>query len=225
MAKVLLVEDDSEIREQIALWLRREQHLVEAVGSGEDADAFLEQRSFDIYVFDWDLPGKSGLELCKQQRAKGDGTPILFLTGRASLQDKGAGFESGADDYLTKPFALPELGFRIKALLRRAPGYQDDGQIKVRNLLLFPNKFQVQLNGAEIKLLPKEFAVLEFLMRHPGEVFSPEVLLNRIWSSDSSASPEAVSVCVRRLRKKVDIDATHPLINNVHGVGYRLDPS
>lgn len=225
MAKILLIEDNEELAEQIAIWLRREQHLVEVAGSAEDAEEFFRTLTFDVYVFDWDLPGAlSGLDLCKQRRAMADRTPIIFLTGRVSLQDKGIGFESGADDYLTKPFALPELGFRIKALLRRSPNYQDSNYLKVRDLVMEPNRFHLRIKDEEIKLLPKEFAVLEFLMRHPGEVFSPEALFNRIWSSDSDASPEAVSVCVRRLRKKIDKDPKNPLISNIHGVGYRLDP-
>ena len=223
MAKILLVEDNPEFCEQVSTWLKREQHHVDIAHSAEDAEPFIKLHQFDIFILDWDLPGKSGLDICKQLRSIGDKTPILFLTGRTNLNDKGAGFESGADDYLTKPFALPELGFRIKALLRRSPQYQDSNVLKHRNLELLPHKFQVFLNGEEVKLLPKEFAVLEFLLRHPGEVFSPDTLLNRIWSSDSSASPEAVSVCVRRLRKKIDIDPAHPLIANIHGVGYKLE--
>jgi DNA-binding response OmpR family regulator len=224
MARILLVEDDQLLSDQVASWLRREQHYVEAVNSAEAAENFLRSTEFDLLVLDWGLPGKSGLSLCRELRERGNRMPVLFLTGKAEIQDKEAGFNSGADDYLTKPFAMPELGFRIKALLRRAPAYQDTNVLKVRGLVLEPGKYRLHLFGEEIRLLPREFAVLEFLMRHPGEVFSPETLFNRIWASDSTASAEAVSVCVRRLRKKIDRDPEHPLISNIHGVGYRLEP-
>lgn len=223
MTKVLLVEDDKVLSEQVSSWLTGEGYVVTVSHSGEDAELFLNSSEYDVLILDWDLPGKSGIEVCKKFREKDDSTPVLFLTGRSSIQDKGTGFESGADDYLAKPFDLQELAYRIKALLRRSKKFHDSAVLKVRDLLLEPHKFRVTLKGKEIKLLPKEFAVLEFLMRHPGEVFSPEALLNKIWSADANVSPEAVSVCVRRLRKKVDTDPEQPLISNIHSVGYRLE--
>lgn len=224
MTKVLIVEDDQALAEQVSRYLAGEGYDLTVSHSGEDADKLLKSTTFDLLILDWELPGKSGIEICKQFRQTDESTPILFLTGRSSLQDKEIGFDSGADDYIAKPFALQELRFRLKALLRRSKNFRDKNTIKVRQITLEPHKFRVSINGVQVKLLPKEFAVLEFLMRHPGEVFSPDALLDKIWSAESNVSPEAVSVCVRRLRKKVDIDPDNPLISNIHGVGYLLEP-
>lgn len=223
MAKLLMVEDDKSLSEQVSRWLIGEGYLVTVANTSEDALQFLSTSDFDLLILDWELPGKSGVELCKRFREKDKTTPVMFLTGRSDIDDKEAGFGSGADDYLTKPFALQELGFRVKALLWRSNKFQDSNELKVRQLTLEPHKFRVLLNGEEVKLLPKEFAVLEFLMRHPGEVFSAKALLNKVWSSEASVSPEAVSTCIRRLRKKVDLDPDNPLITIIHGVGFRLE--
>lgn len=224
MAKLLLVEDNVALSQQVSRWLIGEDYQVTVVHSAEDATEFLNSSQFDLLILDWELPGKSGLDFCKRFREKDVSTPVLFLTGRSAIEDKGAGFESGADDYLIKPFNLQELGFRVKALLWRSSKFKDTNELKVRQVVLEPHKFRVHLNGQEVKLLPKEFAVLEFLMRHPGEVFSAKALLNKIWSSETNVSPEAVSTCVRRLRKKVDTDPDQPLISIIHGVGFRLEP-
>lgn len=224
MAKILLVEDDPDLGSQMRQWLESERHVVERVHTGFDAEAFLQTYQYDVVILDWELPGKSGIDLCRGLRTAGDKTPVMFVTGKSDLRHKECGFNAGADDYLTKPFALAEVGFRIKALLRRSSGFQDSHCLSVRNIRLEPDKFRVTVDGRVVKLLPKEFALLEFFMRHPGDVFSAEALLNRIWPADSRTSAESVSVCLRRLRHKIETDPARPLIVTVHAVGYRLDP-
>lgn len=223
MAKLLLVEDDRDLNAQIQQWLSADYHLIDSVHTVGQAEEYLLAYQYDLILLDWDLPDKSGLELCRRLRSEGNNTPILLLTGKSSLNNKETGFDAGVDDYLTKPFALAEVGFRVKALLRRRTGRNNGNAICIRNVCLEPDGFRVTVQDKEVRLLPKEFALLEFLMRHPGQVFSPQTLLNRIWSSSSGASPEAVSVCLRRLRHKVERDQQRPFIATVHGVGYRLE--
>ncbi len=224
MAKILMVEDDLELCNSVGSWLKMEHHTVEIVNSGLDAQEMLLNHHFDIIILDWELPELNGVELCKKFRSKGGETPVLMLTGRSNINDKSQGFDAGADDYLTKPFILTELTLRIRALLRRA-GPQVRMVLKAGDLELEPDTFQVKKNGEALKLLPKEFALLEFLMRHPEQVFSLDSLLARIWVSDSDASTDAVQACIKRLRRKIDTPGAESMIANVHGVGYRLNPN
>jgi DNA-binding response OmpR family regulator len=149
-------------------------------------------------------------------------TPVLMLTRRSSITDKEISFDSGTDDFLPKPFDMKELSLRVKALLRR-PSLYVDQRIAVGPLRLDPASRLVFRGDEEIRLLPKEFALLEFMMRHPGRVFSAASLLDHVWSSDSEASEEAVSICIRRLRKKLDVQGEASIIRTVHGQGYKLE--
>ncbi|HEY9788243.1 MAG TPA: response regulator transcription factor, partial [Candidatus Obscuribacterales bacterium] len=146
----------------------------------------------------------------------------IMLTGRAKIDEKEEGLDSGADDYLTKPFSMRELNARVRALLRRPAAYSGN-ELKARDIVLEPESHRVTKQGREIKLLPKEFALLEFLLRNPGRVFSPEALLERVWESTSDASPDTVRIHVNRLRSKLDTKGEDSIIGTVHGVGYRLD--
>jgi DNA-binding response OmpR family regulator len=145
-----------------------------------------------------------------------------MLTGRSSISDKERGFDVGADDYLTKPFNLKELGLRVNALLRR-PRTVNADVLEVRDIVLDPGKYRVTKSGIDLSLLPKEFALLQFFMRNRNIVFSAEALLERVWQSDSEAKPKAVSACIHRLRQKLENDGESPLIKTVHGVGYKLE--
>lgn len=222
MAKVLLVEDDPDFNEAIQRWLENELYTVESVMDGADADQRLKVYSYDLVVLDWELPGLSGLEVCKRYRAGGGKAPILMLTAKSAISEKEAGLDSGADDYLTKPFHMKELSARLRALLRRT-GRFTETVLKARDIVLEPGLFSVTRDGQEIRLLPKEFALLEFFMRHPGEVFSADALLDRVWVSESDVTPDAVVTCIKRLRKKVDVESQSSIIRTIHGVGYKLD--
>src|SRR5687767_5196794 len=170
VAKILLVEDDMSLSERLAEWLEREHHLVELVADGTDAISFLEGYSYDVIILDWNLPGLSGLEICKHARSRGIATPILFLTGVTDIPDKAAALDTGADDYVTKPCHFQELSARVRALLRR-PSVQTSNRLTVGELELDPEEHLVHNSGSSIQLLPKEFALLEFMLRHPGQVF------------------------------------------------------
>jgi DNA-binding response OmpR family regulator len=221
MAKLLVVEDDQDLSRMVEDWLAFDHHRVELVHTGADALELLEVCKYDLIILDWELPQLSGLELCKLLRAKGDQTPVLMLTGKGSIQEKLVGFKAGADDYLTKPFHMKELAARVLALLRRPNAFVQD-VLKVGNLSLDPARYEVTNNGAEVQLSPKEFALLEFLMRHPNQVFSPEALLERVWTTDADVSPQTVRTCMGRLRQKIDHESQSSMIETLHGVGYKL---
>lgn len=224
MSKILLVEDDQALREMTSKYLRTHRFLVDTADNGADALELLRFSVFDAVVLDWELPGLHGPEILKQFRARGGVTPILMLTGKNTLSDKAQGFNSGADDYLTKPFDLEELVMRVQALIRRSGRQVAAAALKARDIELDTEKLIVTRAGAKLKMLPKEVALLEFLLRHPGQVFSAEQLLDRVWSSSSDASPEAVTACIGRLRKKIDGNSDAPLIKTIYGLGYKLEP-
>jgi DNA-binding response OmpR family regulator len=145
-----------------------------------------------------------------------------MLTGKNAISEKEAGLDSGADDYLTKPFNMKELSARLRALLRRPAGVVEN-VLKVRDIEMDPARYLVTKAGTEIQLLPKEFSLLEFFMRHPNQVFSSDALIQRVWHSDSDATGDAIRTCLKRLRKKLgDNDEKEPIIQTVHGVGYRM---
>jgi two-component system OmpR family response regulator len=146
-----------------------------------------------------------------------------MLTGKTKTLDKQDGLDAGADDYLIKPFEIGELRARLRALLRRASRLPS-AVLKTRDLELDFTKMLVTKGGASLKLLPKEFALLEFFMRHPGQVFNTDALLNKVWPSDSDSSAEALRMCLARLRKKIETEGGAPIIETVHGMGYRLNP-
>lgn len=223
MAKILLVEDDGDLAKTIADFLGREKHNVEIVHDGLDGAEMLKFDSFDVLVLDWDLPGLSGVELLARYRAAGGKAPTIMLTGRQKMDEKEEGFESGADDYLTKPFSLRELSARIRALLRR-PTQLLSNVLTVRDISLDPEKHRVTKGGAEVKLTPKDFSLLEFFMRHPDELFAVETIVSRVWLQDEEASPDALRVAIRRLRKAFGEtgEAGESVIENVSRMGYRL---
>lgn len=222
MAKILIVEDNIDLCDQLELWLASEQHTVEVVNDGKEGSERLRHFSYDVIVLDWELPKLNGLEICKNFRAAGGTTPIIMLTGKEKVEEKEASLDSGADDYLTKPFNLKELSARIRALMRR-PATMTGTILQVRDLSVDPNTRKVTRGGQEIQLLPKELALLEFFMRHPNEVFSVEALLNRVWSSESDSTIRTVYTNMTTLRKKIASADGLPIISTVHGLGYRLD--
>lgn len=220
MAKILLVEDDLELAKQIISALALEHHLLEHSADGNDALEKLKFFQYDLVILDWNLPGMEGPDVLRRFRDKGAVTPVLMLTGRSDVSEKAFGLNIGADDYLTKPFHLMELSARLKALLRRHGNYSP--VLKAQDIELNSSAHQVTKDGAPIKLQPKEFALLEFLMRNPNDVFSVEALQKRIWESDTDASPDTVRVCITRLRNKIDSPDRPSLIRTVPRVGYQI---
>lgn len=218
MAKILVVEDDVENLELLTQALTAENHRVEQSMSGDDAAFMLKTYDFDLILLDWDLPAKSGLDVCLDYRANGGKTPILMLTGKDMVVDKETGLDSGADDYLTKPYSMRELLARVRTLLRR-PALLLSNDLKAGAITMAPSKGLVSVNGNSVELNPSEFKLLEFLLRHPNQVFHPDVLLNKVWSSDSDATVEALRSAMKRLRRKL---GTADVIHTVVGVGYVL---
>lgn len=221
MAKVLLVDDDNNLTTAVVDWLTSlENHIVDVIGDGQEASDTLDMVAFDLIILDWDLPRVSGIEILKHFRSMGKTTPVLMLTGHGSVTDKESCFDFGADDYLTKPFHIRELAARVRALLRR-PTALSSNILKADKIALDPSSFLVTRDGQPIVLSKLEFAVLEFFMRHPNEVFSPDALLERVWPLDSERSPEGVRTLLKKLRGKIDYSEVS-LIQNVHGRGYKF---
>jgi DNA-binding response OmpR family regulator len=221
MPKILVVEDDEKLSFAVQCFLKSEHHVVDVVATGEEAIERLSFYTYDMAIIYWILPGLSGVEVCRQYRAKGGHIPILILTAKGQIKDKLTGLDSGSDDYLTKPFDLDELSARVRALLRR-PGNIKPAILTVGDLSLDPSSLEVVKNGLPVHLPPKEFALLEFFMRHPNEVFTAEALIERIWSSESDASPESIRPYVYRLRSKVETGKQPPYIKTMRGKGYML---
>ena len=223
MAKILFVEDDAGLAEMVTTWLTSQHHSIEHIVDGQQGLNYLQYGKYDLAIIDWNVPGTSGLEICKQHRAKGGSTPIIMLTARGAENDKETGLDSGADDYLTKPFSVKELSARLRALLRR-PHAVTANTLQIKDLNLDPIKHTLKQSNKEITLLPREFSMLEFFMRHPDEIFSSDALLARIWQSDSEATADAVRTCLKRLRKKIDngADESKSYIQTVSKLGYKM---
>lgn len=222
MPKILIVEDEEDLAGAIKDWLTDEYHTAQIVGDGAQALSRLESEHYDLVVLDLMLPEIDGMEVCRRYRSAGGNTPILMLTAKSTLAAKEAGLDAGADDYLTKPFELRELSARVRALLRRQP-VPIVSEFKVGDLCLERNSCRVTKAGQELHLLPKEFALLELLMRHTGHVLSVDDLINRVWGAESNVVPETVRSYIKMLRKKIDNPGENSIIRTVHGVGYRLE--
>lgn len=221
MAKILIVEDDIELAQLIARWVSKDGHDTQLVAESAEGLSRAKHYHFDLVILDWYLPDGSGLEVLKQIRRLKLKTAVLMLTGKVSVQDRVDGLESGADDYLCKPFDARELMARIRTLLRRRGEYSSD--IVTRRLLsLDTRKRRFYYNEQEVLLQPREYSLLEFLMQNCGSYFTVETLLNRVWPADEAPSREAVTSCIKRIRKKFDELGEPSLIQNVHGYGYGI---
>ena len=222
---VLLVEDDGSIREIASLGLEQAGFRVTSSGDGREGLVQFHQGAFDLVVLDVMLPSLDGFEVCREIRKESQ-TPIVMLTARSDLHDVVVGLELGADDYVTKPFELPELIARIKAVLRRSAAEPDDHVIAVDGLEIDPGGFTVRREGEEIPLTATEFKLLLELARRPKQVFTRELLLELVWNYDYLGDSRLVDAAVQRLRAKIEADPKEPkLIRTVRGVGYRFDPS
>ncbi|SCF17926.1 two-component system, OmpR family, response regulator MtrA [Micromonospora purpureochromogenes] len=220
--RVLLVEDDASIREVTALGLRRAGFRVSTAVDGRAALAAWRAQPVDLVVLDVMLPGLDGLEVCREIR-RTSSVPILMLTARTDTIDVVVGLECGADDYLRKPFDLPELVARVRAGLRRASAVVEESVLTVGGLEIDPNRFVVRKAGRELTLTATEFRLLLELARRPGQVFTRELLLDRVWNHSHLGDSRLVDVAVQRLRAKVEDDPAEPrLVRTVRGVGYKL---
>lgn len=222
MAKILLVEDDPDLSSQIVTYLGANRMTVDSVNCLSQGREFARAASYDAIVLDWNLPDGSGLSLLDELRQEGQATPVIMFTTRSDIEDKVSGFGSGADDYLTKPFYPQELLARLHALLRR-PGQMTATLLCAGNVALNVTANQVTKNGQPVHLTKREFALLEFLLRHRQQAFSADSLLERVWKTDSESTGETVVATVHRLRKKIDEPNKPTLIRNISGVGYIMD--
>lgn len=222
--RVLLVEDEPDLGHALKSALEDVGYVVDLVLDGGEAWAYLlaEPIPYTLAVFDWMLPGISGLELCQRLRSKGNSLPVLMLTAKDTLTDKITGLDAGADDYLVKPFDIPELLARLRALLRRPPQVQSH-RLTVGELELDYNTHSVQRHGKTIGLTLKEFQLLEYFMQHPNQVLSSDQIRRRLWETGESPISNIVAAQVRLLRRKLQGSSLQPLIETVFGVGYRLN--
>lgn len=222
MSKILIVDDEKELADGLHRALTRDQHTVEVAYDGQQAMDMLAISKYDLVVLDWMMPKQNGVEVCRWLRSRGDKSPVLMLTARGELDDKEKGLDSGADDYLTKPFHLREFQARARALLRRGSSSAVTNVLSVGAVSLDTAARKVTRDGVEVRLEPKEFNLLEFLLRHPNQAFTADALITRVWQSDTEISPDAVRVYVRMLRKKLDVQGGPSIVETVHGSGYRL---
>ncbi|MDR4478241.1 MAG: response regulator transcription factor [Nitrospira sp.] len=220
--RILVIEDDADLAQFLRKGLEEEQHTVETAGDGETGLILATDESYDLLIVDVMLPKLDGLTLCRHLRAKGNRTPILLLTARDAIEDKVEGLDTGADDYLTKPFAFTELVARARALLRRG-GPHVGNRLKAKDLEMDPASRRVWRGGKEIVLTSKEFALLEYLLRNRDIVLTRTAILERVWGLNYDPMTNVVDVYIRSLRVKIDRDFGSPLIATVRGVGYKLE--
>ena len=222
MPKVLIVEDDVRLASVIDDWLTSESYAVDHVTSGPAAMERLKTAQYDVLILDWQVPGMTGLEVCKEYRASGGAGVVLMLTGKKEISNKEEGLDSGADDYVTKPFHMRELSARLRALMRRSREIKTN-VIRIGDIELDSISHVVTKGEKELQLMPREYALLEFFMRNPGKVFSADNILDKVWSNYSEASPDTVRVHITKLRSKIDTEGQESLIKTLHRVGYKFE--
>jgi DNA-binding response OmpR family regulator len=222
--RILVIEDDRKAARLLAEGLQEERFVVDVAHSGEAGDEMASVNDYDVIVLDWVLPDRDGILVCRDLRERGISTPILMLTARDSLEDRVTGLNTGADDYLTKPFGFSELLARIHALLRRSDSTRSV-VLRVADLTLDPLSHRVMRGSVAISLTPKEYVILEVLMRHPGQVVSRAALAERVWDVEPETLSNLLDVHVSHLRRKIDVERRPPLLHTVRGGGYMIRPS
>jgi DNA-binding response OmpR family regulator len=221
--RVLVAEDDQVIADFVSQGLREAGYAVDVASTGTDALRQALDGSYDAAVIDVMLPELDGLSVIEQLRAKRKQTPVLILSARHTVDDRVKGLQAGGDDYLTKPFALPELLARVQALIRRSHGTPESPRLVVGDLVLDRLTRKVERAGRPIDLRPREFALLELLMRNAGQVVSKTMILSEVWGYSFDPGSNVVDVLVFRLREKIDRDFDTPLLHTIRGVGYVLN--
>lgn len=227
--RLLLVEDEPALGEAIKRMLNQEKYVVDWVLDGTEAWDYLEdqQMQYTLAIFDWLLPGMSGLELCKRLRAKSNPMPVLMLTAKDRMEDKVAGLDAGADDYLVKPFGMAELLARLRALQRRSPQFQPQ-QLTIGNLTLdygSSTVFCQNILGDKqvVPLTSKEFQLLEYFMKHPNQIISRDKIRNQLWETTAEPISNVVAAQIRLLRRKLAASGYDRIIETVPSIGYRLN--
>jgi two-component system, OmpR family, response regulator MprA len=220
--RVLVVDDEPAVRQALDRALRFEGYETETAEDGVAALAAHAPRPADAIVLDVAMPRMDGLEVCRRLRSAGDATPILLLTARAAVDERVAGLDAGADDYLVKPFALEELLARIRALLRRSAPLDDNEVLRFADLSLDPGTRDVRRAGRRIELTRTEFLLLELLLRNARQVLPREVIFDRVWGYDFGANSNSLEVYIGYLRRKTELEGESRLIHTVRGVGYVL---
>jgi len=223
MAKILIVEDDAKTAQAICAGLQNEGYESITTPSGAEGLTLLGAEAFDAVVLDWMLPGRDGIELVQALRARGNRTPVLLLTARDAIEDRVLGLDSGADDYLVKPFAFAELLARLRVLLRRV-GERDSSQFQVGDLVLDLERRRAQRGSRVIALSPREFDLLAYLARHQGQTVSRQMLARDVWHEPRRVTPldNVIDVHIAHLRRKIDDGQPVKLLHTVRGVGFTL---
>src|ERR1700730_8436669 len=221
--RILVVEDNHRLSSSLQMNLAHEGYSVDAAYDGQEGQDIAELTPYDLIILDILLPMKDGLEVCRELRRRRMQTPILLLTARDSVDDRVQGLDCGADDYLVNPFAMRELLARLRALLRRQQPYKN-GRLEMGDLAIDPVIHAVEREGQPIDLTPKEFALLEYLLYHPNQVVTREMIEQHIWNYDFECESNVIDVYVRRLRRKIDAPFSIKLLAMLRGIGYRLQP-
>ena len=219
--RILLVEDEPDAARILAKGLRRRKYAVDVAADGEEAEYQASVNDYDLIILDVMLPRKDGLDVCRELRAAGSAVPILMLTARDAVQDRIAGLDTGADDYLTKPFDLHELLARVRALLRRGQALRPE-KIGVADLTIDTRAHQVERAGRRVELTGKEYALLEYLARRAGEVVSRAEIGEHVWDENFDPFTNLIEVYIQRLRRKIDDGHRLKLIRTLRGEGYAL---
>ncbi len=221
---ILIVEDERRLANLLRRVLTEERHTVDVAHDGTGGLDLAGSDTYDLVILDLMLPGLDGVELCRRIRADRVETPILMLTARGAVEDRVAGLKAGADDYLVKPFALEEMLARVDALLRRrGRTIEATPELRVAGLSLDLVRHEARREGRVIELTAKEFALLEYLMRHPGQVLTRTQITDHVWRYDLEALSNVVDIYIHYLRDKIDRDFSSPLIKTVRGVGYKIE--
>jgi len=221
---VLLAEDDINLGELIVYMLKKKAgYKVDWVLEGEDAYYYAINSHYDVLILDWMMPNGDGVGVCRNLRKQGYSGAILMLTAKDTVQDRIEGLDSGADDYLVKPFEIDELLARIRALSRRNYAPILEEEIQIQDLILNRMSHIVRLGGEEIQLSPREFQLLDLLVQNKGQVMPREVILDRIWGYDSEVAPKAIDATVKLIRKKLKSFGKQDLLQSIRGVGYKFE--
>jgi two-component system copper resistance phosphate regulon response regulator CusR len=221
--RILVVEDQRNVARVVAKGLREQGYAVDVSYDGAEASERLELETYDLAILDLMLPGLDGIEVCRRLRERGATTPVLMLTARDDKASRIEGLDTGADDYLTKPFDFDELLARVRALLRRAPVYVPSSLV-IGDLVLDATRHVATRAGRPVELTAKEFSVLEYLMRNPGRIVSREELSAHVWDERFDPFSNVIEVYIGRLRKKIDGESDVKLIHTRRGAGYLLEP-